>query len=377
MKIKSKLPKVGTTIFTVMSKMANDYNAINLAQGFPNFPVDERLTKILSDVSQENGHQYAPMAGNPKLIESIIDLTQSQYLRKISANEVLITAGATQGIFTTIQALVHENDEVIIIDPAYDCYRPALDLVKAKTTHVAMEDDFSIDWNKINEVINNNTKLLIINNPHNPSGKVFNQSDINSLKEIMLKNEQLLLLSDEVYEYISFEQKHISINSIPELCNRTIIISSFGKTFHITGWKIGYLLAPEYLMNEIKKVHQFLVFSVNSISQVALKKYLEVVNVNQLGSFYQQKRDFFRSLLKKSNFDLLPCDGTYFQTVSYSSISKLNDVDFANYLVKEKGVATIPMSVFYESRKDNKHLRFCFAKDNETILKSTELLCKI
>lgn len=373
----SKLPNVGTTIFTTMSKMALDYQAINLAQGFPNFPVDERLTSILAEVAKENSHQYAPMAGNLSLLETIKELTRKQYHRNVESAELLVTAGATQAIFTTIQALINEGDEVIVLDPAYDCYRPALDLVKAKTTHIAMEADFSIDWNKVEHLVNQNTKLLIINNPHNPSGKIFSVQDIAILTAIMKKHPQLLLLSDEVYEYITFEQKHISINTIPEIRERAIIVSSFGKTFHITGWKIGYLIAPEALMIEIKKVHQFLVFCVNSVAQISLDRYLKVVDVNQLGSFYQQKRDFFRNLLAGSKFELLACEGTYFQTVKYSAISQENDVDFANYLVKEHGVAAIPMSVFYDSKKDHQLLRFCFAKDDETLTKAAEKLCKI
>jgi len=231
------------------------------------------------------------------LLETIKELTRKQYQRSIQTSELLVTAGATQAIFTTIQALISEGDEVVILDPAYDCYRPALDLVKAKTTHVAMEADFSIDWNKVEKAISAKTKLLIINNPHNPSGKIFSEQDIAILTAIMQKYEQLLLLSDEVYEYITFEQKHISINTIEKIRERSIIVSSFGKTFHITGWKIGYLIAPEYLMTEIKKVHQFLVFCVNSVAQISLDLYLKVIDLNQLGSFYQEKRNFFKNFL--------------------------------------------------------------------------------
>jgi methionine transaminase len=373
----SKLPNVGTTIFTTMSKMALDYNAINLAQGFPNFPVDEKLTEILAQVATENSHQYAPMAGNTALIEAIVKLTADQYQRTITNEEVLVTAGATQAIFTCIQALIYENDEVIVIDPAYDCYQPALDLVKAKTIHVNMEKDFSIDWNKIEAACTHKTKMLIINNPHNPSGKILSTKDVIALKNILAKYENILLLSDEVYEYITFEQKHISINTIPEIRERSLIISSFGKSFHITGWKIGYLIAPKHLLSEIKKVHQYLVFCVNSVAQISLEKYLKIVSLSNLGNFYQQKRDYFRSLLQASKFDLLPCEGSFFQTVSYEKISDLSDVEFANKLVKEHGVACIPMSVFYEDKTDRKQLRFCFAKDALTLETASKKLCTI
>ena len=375
--MQSKLPNVGTTIFSTMSKMALDYGAINLAQGFPNFPVDEKLIDIFKDSLTENVHQYAPMAGNPLLIEEIIKLTQKQYGRQIDSAEILVTAGATQAIFTAIQALVFKNDEVVIIDPAYDCYVPAIDLVGGKCVHVSLETDFTVDWNKVEHAINSKTKMLIVNNPHNPSGKIFTQADIQSLKQIFIKNHQLYLLSDEVYEYITFEEKHISINSIPEIRERAIIVSSFGKTFHITGWKIGYLIAPENIMNEIKKVHQFLVFCVNNLAQVSLAKYLQIVDIDLLGAFYQEKRDYFRKLIQGSKFDILPSEGSFFQALSYKNITKQKDTDFVIELVKNHGIAAIPMSVFYENNLDNQILRFCFAKDNLTLEKAAEKLCQI
>lgn len=373
----SKLPNVGTTIFTTMSKMAMDFGAINLAQGFPNFPIDEKLMNLLEKNSGMNVHQYAPMAGNPFLLEEIQKLTLKVYNRQVSTNDILVTAGATQAIFTAIQALVFPQDEVVIIDPAYDCYAPAVDLIGAKTVHVAMEIDFSIDWNKVEEAISAKTKMLIINNPHNPSGKVFTKKDIQALKNILLKHEQVFLLSDEVYEYISFEQKHISINTTPELVNRTIVVSSFGKTFHITGWKIGYLIAPEYILSEIKKVHQFLVFCVNSVAQQSLAEYLQEVDVLSLAAFYQEKRNTFQNLLSASRFKILPSKGTYFQALDYSEISQENDVLFCEHLVKKFGVAAIPMSVFYKDKLDRKIIRFCFAKDDNTLELAAEKLCKI
>ncbi len=375
--MQSKLPHIGTTIFTTMSKMALDYEAINLAQGFPNFPVDERLQAILEKNARNNVHQYAPMGGNPQLLEQIAKLTAKAYGRQVATDEILITAGATQAIFTAIQALVFAGDEVVIIDPAYDCYAPAVDLCGGKCVHVAMETDFTVDWNKIEAAITPKTRLLIINNPHNPSGKVFTAADIESLKQILLRNEQVYLLSDEVYEYISFEEKHISVNTVPELLGRSIIVSSFGKTFHITGWKTGYIVAPKPIMAELKKVHQFLVFCVNSVAQQSLCEYLQVVNVFELGDFYRQKRDYFRTLIRDSRFNILPSEGTYFQAVDYSDISSQNDVEFCENMTKEFGVAAIPMSVFYRDQVQRKVIRFCFAKDNQTLETAAEKLCRI
>ena len=374
----SKLPHVGTTIFTTMSKMAADFGAINLSQGFPNFPVDPKLQQLLQETALENAHQYVPMAGFPGLMEEIAKMTQKQYMRTInSTTELLITAGATQAIYTAIQAVVHSGDEVVILDPAYDCYAPAVILAGGIPVHVHLSDDFLPDWNRIEAAFSLKTKLIIVNNPHNPSGRILQLSDIEALELILEKHPNVLLLSDEVYEYITFEQKHISANSREKLRNKAIITSSFGKTFHITGWKIGYLIAPEYILNEIKKVHQFLVFCVNSVAQITLAKYLQQTDVSTLGSFYQTKRDFFRTQMKSSRFELLPSEGSYFQMAKYSEISNENDSDFVQRLVKEFGVATIPFSAFYSSGYDPKIIRFCFAKDDQTLLQATEKLCKI
>lgn len=375
--MQSKLPGIGTTIFTTMSKMAMDYKAINLAQGFPNFPVDEKLLAILEKNARANVHQYAPMGGNPFLLDQIGKLTKKAYNRDVTPDEILVTSGATQAIFTTIQALVFPGDEVVIIDPAYDCYAPAVELTGGKCVHVAMEADFTVDWNKIEAAITLETKLLIINNPHNPSGKVFTAADIESLKQILLGNPQVYLLSDEVYEYISFEHKHISINTIPELRERSILVSSFGKTFHITGWKIGYIIAPKAIMTELKKVHQFLVFCVNSVSQQSLAEYLDEVDVFRLGDFYKKKRDYFRVLIRDSRFNILPSEGSYFQAVDYSGISSQNDLEFCEKMTKEYGVAAIPMSAFYRDKLDRKIIRFCFAKDDQTLESAAEKLCRI
>jgi methionine aminotransferase len=376
--VMSKLPHVGTTIFTTMSKMAMDHQAINLSQGFPNFPVDEKLTDILVETAKENAHQYVPMSGLPALLEGIATLTWDNYQRKVNpATEILVTSGATQGIFTAIQAFVKTGQEVVILDPAYDCYAPAVILAGGIPIHINMKLDFTPDWEKINSNVNDKTVMIIVNNPHNPSGKILQESDLIELEKLMDKHPQLLLLSDEVYEYITFEQKHISANTRKSLIERTIVVSSFGKTFHITGWKIGYLIAPENLMIEIKKVHQFLVFCVNSVAQISLAKYLKEVDVQKLGAFYQMKRDYFKQLISGSRFELLPSEGSYFQTASYKEISNQSDMDFVTEMVQKHGVAAIPFSAFYQDHNDQKIIRFCFAKDNETLEKAAEKLCKI
>ena len=374
----SKLPHIGTSIFTVMSQMAAEHNAINLSQGFPNFPVDERLTSILARLAKENIHQYTPMSGLPSLLEKIAKLTNQSYQRIISPKEeILITAGATEGIFATIQSLVKANEEIIIIDPSYDCYEAPILLSNAKPVRISLNDDFTPNWEKIANATNKNTKLIIINNPHNPTGKTWTENDFLQLEKLVDAYPNLYVLSDEVYEYITFEQKHISVHHRPKLWEKSIIIGSFGKSFHITGWKVGYVIAPENLMIEIKKVHQFLVFSVNSIGQHAINEYIDLVDVNSIGKFYQQKRDFFQDLLKDTKLKLLPCEGTYFQVASYASISNENDMDFTKRLVTEFGVATIPISTFYANYNDNKCIRFCFAKDDVTLIQAAERLRKL
>lgn len=374
----SKLPHIGTSIFTVMSQMATEHNAINLSQGFPNFPVDKRLIDILARLASENVHQYSPMSGYPPLLEKIAKLTQQSYRRMVNnKSEILITAGATEGIFAAIQALVNPNEEVIILDPSYDCYEAPILLSNAKPIRVALNDDFTPNWENINAATNENTKLIIINNPHNPTGKTWTSADFDQLEKLVDSFSNLIVFSDEVYEYITFEQPHISIHNRQKLWNRSITVSSFGKSFHITGWKIGYVIAPEHLMKEIKKVHQFLVFSVNSISQVAISEYLDIVDVYSLGNFYQQKRDFFRNLLKETKLQLLPCEGTYFQVASYANISSEDDFTFTKRLVTEFGVAAIPISPFYADGRHTKCIRFCFAKDDATLIRAAERLMKL
>lgn len=376
--IRSKLPNVGTTIFTTMSKMAADYQAINLSQGFPNFPIDSRLEELLARNSTENTHQYTPMAGLPVLLENISALVESRYGRKIDpSTELLVTAGATQGIYTAVQALVHPGDEVVIIDPAYDCYDPAVVLAGGKAVHVSMREDFTIDWHELREVISQKTRILFLNNPHNPSGRMLSADDEAALLRVMTDYPNLILLSDEVYEFITFDEPQRSAHDHELICNRSVVVSSFGKTFHITGWKTGYLVAPEALMKEIKKVHQYLVFSVNSVAQKTLADYLQLGPVGELGAFYQEKRDTFRKLIANSKFELLPCEGTYFQTVRFNGISDMPDTHFCEWLAKEIGVAAIPLSAFFEDKRDYHTIRFCFAKTDETLQQASERLCRI
>lgn len=374
----SKLPNVTTSIFAAMSKMATENNAINLAQGFPNFALDEKLADIVAEVVKKDVHQYLPISGYPPLLTKIAKLILQYYQRNVSSEtEILITTGATQALFTTILALIKKDDEVIILDPSFDNYEAPTLLCNAKAIRVELNDDYSPNWERIENVITDKTRMLIINSPHNPTGKIWKENDFVALENLLEKYPNILLISDEVYEFIAFEEKHISIHSRKKLIDRSIVISSFGKSFHITGWRIGYLVAPEYVMTEIKKVHQYLVFSVNSLAQAAINDYLEVVSVNKLGKFYQEKRDYFRKLLQNSRFELMPCEGTYFQVVSYASISDEKDVDFCKRLVVDYGVAAIPISAFYADAKDQKLIRFCFAKDNNTLEEAAKRLCGV
>lgn len=374
----SKLPNTPISIFTIMSKMAADHQAINLSQGFPNFPIDVRMTEIVARLAKTDIHQYAPMAGYPPLLEKIAQLTFNNYQRRVNpSTEILITAGATEAIFATIQAFVQPNDEVIILDPSYDCYEMPILLSNAKPIRISLKEDYSPDFEAISQQLSTKTRMLILNNPHNPSGKIWTENDFIQLEKIIENYLDVLILSDEVYEFITFENKHISINTREKLKNRSLIVSSFGKTLHLTGWKIGYLIAPENLVKEVKKVHQYLVFSVNSLAQASINEYLIVFEIEEVSKLYHQKRNFFQNLLKETAFELLPCEGTYFQTVSYQNISEENDLDFTKRLVTEFGVATIPLSVFYGDQTDLKRIRFCFAKDDEMLMKAAERLLKI
>lgn len=374
----SKLPTITTSIFSVMSQLANEHGAINLSQGFPNFPEDERLLEISQRLIKKSVHQYTPMAGLPLLLEKIANLTLQRYSRNIAINsELLITAGATQGIYTTINTFIATGDEVIILDPSYDSYEPSVLVAGGKPVRIPLNHDYTPNFNTIEDAITSKTKMIIINNPHNPTGRIWTESDFEALETILEKHPQILILGDEVYEYITFSQPHISFNTRKKLQDRTIIASSFGKSLHVTGWKVGYLIAPENLMIEIKKVHQFLVFSVNSFAQYAIAEYIEMVDFNEVSRMYQRKRDLFQSLLRDSQFELLPCDGTYFQVVNYSAIATKNDMTFAKELITKHGVAAIPISVFYNDATDRHMLRFCFAKTDETLIAAAEKLVRI
>lgn len=374
----SKLPHVGASIFSVMSHMAAEHGAINLAQGFPNFPIDPRLKEITAKLAEKEIHQYLPMTGYPPLLDKIAQLTYTTYQRTVNAaTEVLITAGATEGIFAAIQALVSINDEVIILDPSYDCYETPVLLCNAKAIRIPMNNDFTPNWNAVAQTMTSKTRLIIINNPHNPSGRIWTETDFLQLESVLDLYPNVQVLSDEVYEYITFEQKHISVHQRPKLLDKSVVVSSFGKSFHITGWKVGYLVAAEHLMTEIKKVHQFLVFSVNSLAQYTLNEYLEVAEVAKLGEFYQKKRDYFSDLLKDSRFKLLTCEGTYFQTACYDTISQENDLEFTKKLLINHGVAAIPLSPFFANGTTLKCVRFCFAKDERTLAEAVTQLLKI
>jgi methionine aminotransferase len=374
----SKLPHVGTTIFTVMSKMANEYGAINLAQGFPNFPIDERLNDFMKIEASSLLHQYAPMPGSANLRNAIAEMNKNAYGKSYNPDsEILVTAGATQAIFTAIQALINRDDEVVQLDPSYDCYEPAVILAGGIPVRVNLSLDFRPDWEKIKDAVNGKTKILIINNPHNPAGTLWSKEDFSELINLCEKYPKLLILSDEVYEFITFEKDFISIKLYDILKERMICVSSFGKTFHVTGWKIGYLIAPENFMVEIKKVHQFIVFCVHNGAQEALAKYAQIADFAEIRKMYQAKRDLFQNAMKESRFRFLPSEGSFFQLADYSEISKEKDTDFVQRLVKEHGVALIPVSAFYATPPDQHIVRFCFAKDDLTLQKSAEILCKI
>ena len=378
--LSSKLPKISNSIFSVMSAMADEYEAINLSQGFPNFAVDPALMKLVNTEMKNGNNQYAPMPGIFSLRESlskkISNLHQSYYSPD---TEITITAGGTQAIFTAIAAIIRPNDEAVIFEPAYDCYAPTIKAFGGLVKSYEMQPPFyDIDWDIIKKLITVNTKLIVINSPHNPTGKIFKQEDIDQLIKIT-KNTDIIIISDEVYEHIIFDnEKHLSLAQFPELKERTFITASFGKLFHATGWKVGYCVAPELLMTEFRKIHQFQIFSVNTPIQHAFNQYLKnPASYLELATFYQKKRDFFASLIKQTRFTLLPCKGSYFQNVSYENISDEKDVELAVRLVKEYKVASIPNSSFYTKNSDYKTLRFCFAKQEETLEKAAIFLSKV
>lgn len=376
----SKLPNVGTTIFTVMSALAHEHQAINLSQGFPNFESDNKLSELVTKAMRSGYNQYAPMAGNMELRTAIANKFLHLYATSYDPDtEITVTAGATQAIFTIISAFIRPEDEVIVFHPAYDCYGPAIELNGGKTVSIQLKaPNYSVDWSGVKQCINSKTRMIIINTPQNPSGTVFSNDDMLKLQEL-LKGTDIILLSDEVYEHIIFDgEKHQSACLFPDLKSRSFVVASFGKTFHNTGWKVGYCCAPKELMKEFQKVHQFNVFCVNHPMQKALADYLQEPNhYLDISGFYQQKRDFFLSLIKGSRFKYAPSKGTYFQVLDYSQITDENDIDFAKRLTIENKLASIPVSVFNHQQRDEKVLRFCFAKTSETLLRAAEILNSI
>lgn len=380
MRMSSKLPHVGTTIFTVMSKLAAECGAINLSQGFPDFPIDEKLSDLVNTAMRNGHNQYAPMPGLPSLREAIANKVDRLYGYHYDADtEVTVTAGGTQAIFTAIGAVVHPGDEVIIVDPAYDCYSPTVELFGGKPVHVRLGMDMKFDADAVKAAITPKTRMLMINTPHNPAGTILRHADMKRIAEL-LRGTDIILLSDEVYEHLVFDgEPHASAIKYPELRDRAFVIFSFGKVFHTTGWKMGYALAPKTLMTEFRKVHQFNVFSVNTPMQHALAAYLkEPSNYETVSSFYQAKRDRFATGMARSRFKLLPCEGSYFQTADYSAISSETDLEFAQRVTREFGVAAIPLSPFYkEPPTDQRLLRFCFAKQDTTLDAAIEKLCRI
>lgn len=381
MQFSSKLPQSGTTIFTVMSAMARQHRAINLSQGFPDFPVAEKLIELVHKYMKEGNNQYAPMQGMGVLRDQVAAKVQKLYGVSIDADtEVTITAGATEAIFAAIMALVRSGDEVVVLEPAYDCYIPSIELAGGKAVPVALDQpDFSINWEAVSQAVNENTKLIMINSPHNPSGAVISREDLNQLRKLLAFYPKLMVLSDEVYEHIVFDGlTHESVLKDKMIKERAVAVFSFGKTFHATGWKVGYAIAPDWMSSEIRKIHQYITFSVNTPMQMALAEYLqEEDNYSYLPDFFQSKRDEFLSYIQGSAFEVIPCHGTYFQSLSYAGISDEPDRQMAERLTREYGLASIPVSVFYSDKKDDKVLRFCFAKGSETLEKAGEILAKI
>lgn len=375
--LSSKLPNIGTTIFTTMSKLAHEQNAINLSQGFPNFDISTELTDLVTQALNKGYNQYAPMPGLMSLRERIAQKTYNLHGANYNPEtEVTVTAGATQAIYAAIAAVVKEEDEVIIFTPAYDCYEPAIRLNGGKPVFVQLHyPDYKIDWEQVKKLVNQKTKMIIINTPHNPTGTVLSANDMLSLEKITA-NTDIIVLSDEVYEHIVFDGlAHQSSAKYTGLAERSFIVASFGKTFHATGWKIGYCLAPKELMLEFRKAHQFIVFSVSTPMQYAISEYLvKEENYLSLADFYQQKRDYFTELIVNHKLSFIKAKGTYFQLINYSKVSEKNDTDFAIELTKNNKLASIPVSVFYHQQLDEKVLRFCFAKNSETIEKAAAIL---
>jgi methionine aminotransferase len=380
MQIDSKLPNVGITIFTKMSKMANEHGAINLSQGFPDFPVDPALMDLVEHYMRQGLNQYAPMPGVPELRKAIAEKTSICYDWKPDIDEhITVTCGAIEAIMSTISALINPGDEVVILDPAYDAYEPIIQLQGARAVGVPLNPkDYSIDWKSVWDAISSRTKMLIINSPHNPSGAILTAADLEALEDIV-DETGLWVLSDEVYEHIVFDGAiHQSVLRSEGLRKNAVVVSSFGKTFHATGWRMGYMIAPTQLTKEIRKVHQYNTFTIHTPTQYAIADYLKNSSHYQnVSSMYQEKRDFFLEVMSNTKFKPIHSSGTYFQLMRYDEISDMHDVDFAEWLTKEIGVAAIPTSVFYQDRQDNKVLRLCFAKGEETLNAAAQKLMNI
>jgi methionine aminotransferase len=378
--MQSKLPNTKASIFSVMTGLANEHGAINLAQGFPDFDCDDHLQNLVYKYMREHKNQYAPMAGYLGLLEAIAEKLHYSYQLDLDPSlHITITAGATQAIYTAISACVRPGDEVIVLEPAYDSYRPSIEINGGiVVTHELSAPDFNINWDGIRSLITGRTRMIIINNPHNPTGSILDEEDLDELEEISVKND-LIVLSDEVYEHIIFDGKtHQSVLRRPALFEQSFACFSFGKTFHITGWKIGYIVGGKTLMNEFKKLHQFTVFCVNHPIQRALADFLTNGKPYEtLPSFFQEKRDLFASGIEKSRFNLLPSRGSYFINVDYSNISDSNDFDFAYWMTKEFKLASIPLSSFYSNPNNQKILRFCFAKTEQVLLDAIDIMQKI
>jgi len=381
MQIRTKLPRVGTTIFSVMSQLAMEHKAVNLGQGFPDFEGPQSLRDALAAAMNSGKNQYAPMTGIPKLREQIALKTERLYGRKVSADtEVTVTSGATEALFAVIAATVRAGEEVIVLDPCYDSYEPAVELAGGRTVHVPLRlPDFSVDWQRVKDAIGKKTRLVIINSPHNPSGAVLEAADLDALAEI-LRGTEAIVLSDEVYEHIIFDgAAHQSVLRHAELAARSFVVSSFGKTYHCTGWKVGYCIAPSQMSAEFRKVHQYLTFCTFNPAQWAFAEALErdPRHYLELPAFYQAKRDQFRALIAPSKFKILPVKGAYFQLVDYSAISMQDDLNFSEWLVREAGVAAIPVSAFYETPPNARIVRLCFAKNDQTLNAAAERLCRL
>lgn len=378
MHITSKLPNVGTTIFTVMSQLAVENAAINLGQGFPDYSMNNELLELVSKAMQNGMNQYTHMAGYPLLRERLAEKAEKLYQCKINSDsQITITPGATYAIYTALTTVLQPGDEVIVFEPSYDSYVPNIEINKAVPVFISLQfPDYSIPWDEVRNKINTKTRVIMINSPHNPTGSVLSKNDLFELQNIVTQNPNLIILSDEVYEHLIFDDlQHESVLQYPELMKRSFVCFSFGKTYHCTGWKQGYCIASEELMKEFRKVHQFNAFTCFTPTQVALAEYLLNEEAYlQLPQFMQKKRDYFQKLMSKTKFTALKSSGSYFQCYSYADISDENDIDFAKRLTKEKKVATIPVSAFYHNSKDNKVIRFCFAKKEETLNAAVEKL---